>query len=542
LIFFKYLQIKAFCRRSGTKARYKLPVRMPQLERDPKSGNWCARKVIPADVRHVFGKREDKPVWPATLSEAEATQEYCSWLSHIEAKIAAARSGKVALSNDQIRALAGRWYKEHLSAEEKRGEPASTHNAILAALHEPKSPTIAELVAKAANALLQEEALEVDTATRKKLEAEILDLHKAIHKLLLKHAKGDYAATDEMSKTLPKWQPPSHSPADKKRDNRLRLSGLFKKWSEHPEQQKGNAAATIARYGAVFAALKAFLKDPHVAEISEEDMRRYFEFRMSDTCPATLNPRTARDVHKAALNSVFEWAKGKSLVAANPVAGYRIKYRKAVRSRSSGFRDDEAKAILDAALVVTPSNRNPTLSAALRWVPFLCAYSGARVTEITQLRAEDLQDHGTFWMLRITPEAGTVKDREERFVPLHPRLVDLGFIGFVRSAKTGPLFYDANAKRKENARIALAARRAGDVGKWVRQTVRIADERLAPNHAWRHRFKTVARQAGIDEQYVETISGHEAGTVGRRYGEHRPETLFREIEKLSVELVEGRTA
>ena len=31
-----------------------------------------ARKVIPEDVREVFGKREAKRAWPATLSEAEA--------------------------------------------------------------------------------------------------------------------------------------------------------------------------------------------------------------------------------------------------------------------------------------------------------------------------------------------------------------------------------------------------------------------------------------------------------------------------------------
>ena len=38
-------------------------LRMPALKRT-RSGLWTARKEIPADVRSVIGKREDKPTWP----------------------------------------------------------------------------------------------------------------------------------------------------------------------------------------------------------------------------------------------------------------------------------------------------------------------------------------------------------------------------------------------------------------------------------------------------------------------------------------------
>jgi hypothetical protein len=38
----------------------------------------------------------------------------------------------------------------------------------------------------------------------------------------------------------------------------------------------------------------------------------------------------------------------------------------------------------------------------------MCAYTGARVNEMTQLRREDVFLVANLWCLRICPEAGTV--------------------------------------------------------------------------------------------------------------------------------------
>jgi integrase len=68
-------------------------------------------------------------------------------------------------------------------------------------------------------------------------------------------------------------------------------------------------------------------------------------------------------------------------------------------------------------------------TACRRWVPWLCAYTGARVGELTQLRAGDVQARqgpaGSIWVLRLTPDAGTIKTGRARTVPLHADLVRL---------------------------------------------------------------------------------------------------------------------
>jgi|GEM_PF-2501525 hypothetical protein len=66
------------------------------------------------------------------------------------------------------------------------------------------------------------------------------------------------------------------------------------------------------------------------------------------------------------------------------------------------------------------------LKLAVRWVPWLCAYTGARSGEMTQLRKQDIERHKDgFWLVHITPDAGTVKGSMPRTVVLHERCLDL---------------------------------------------------------------------------------------------------------------------
>jgi hypothetical protein len=55
------------------------------------------------------------------------------------------------------------------------------------------------------------------------------------------------------------------------------------------------------------------------------------------------------------------------------------------------------------------------------------------------------------------------------------------------------------------------------IGRWVRRQG-IADPRKAPNHSWRHRFKDVCRNAGIEKSVHDALTGHVSGEVGDKYG------------------------
>jgi integrase len=67
----------------------------------------------------------------------------------------------------------------------------------------------------------------------------------------------------------------------------------------------------------------------------------------------------------------------------------------------------------------------------------------------------------------------------------------------------------------------------------MRERVRITDPGRAPNHSWRHYFKSVCRDAGIEEEYHYALTGHKGqGSEGRDYGEYFVRVLYREICKI----------
>jgi hypothetical protein len=67
--------------------------------------------------------------------------------------------------------------------------------------------------------------------------------------------------------------------------------------------------------------------------------------------------------------------------------------------REKGF--DGKETILSATLSKFSDNANAETAAARRWVPSICAYTGARVNEITPLPGRDFILRDGIWMERI---------------------------------------------------------------------------------------------------------------------------------------------
>ena len=83
-----------------------------------------------------------------------------------------------------------------------------------------------------------------------------------------------------------------------------------------------------------------------------------------------------------------------------------------------------------------------------RWVPWVCAYTGARIAEICQLRTEDIKQIDGIWCIAFAAEAGSLKNiNSERVVPVHAALEDEGFLKFAKLIRKGPLFADLGPDR-----------------------------------------------------------------------------------------------
>ena len=259
--------------------------------------------------------------------------------------------------------------------------------------------------------------------------------------------------------------------------------------------------------------------------VGHDDARRVTKRNLLDWRDHLLEdraPRTVRMRYLAPVRSLYNWAKLEDRLDFNPADGVRQPLPKVARTREKGFTDPEARAVVAHSRAHAPAPNQhgtivefPETTAGKRWLPLLCAHTGARVGEMAQLRKEDVRREGAHHVLRITPDAGTVKAGGYRDVPVHPELVDLGFLDFVNGAKPGPLFYRSAKGQPSRTK---AQKIADTVGRFL-QAAHLVPEGVSPNHGWRHKFKTTARELGLSDRVVDAICGHVARTTGDDYGD-----------------------
>lgn len=276
-----------------------------------------------------------------------------------------------------------------------------------------------------------------------------------------------------------------------------------------------------------------------VAFVGHTDARRITKRNLIDWRDHVLqsgkSPKTVSNVHLAAVRALFRWAHENDRLPTNEAEGVRQEVPKVQRSRERGYTDKEALVVLKAAVAYQPAETdNPAnresaaITAAKRWLPVLGAFTGARPAELAQLRKQDVRQEDGRWIIRITPDAGSVKAGGYRDVPLHRQIVALGFPAFVAASKDGPLFH--NGKRPERY-LASAQGTAGRLSVWL-QAQSLVPEGVQPSHGWRHRFKTVTREIGVDPRIADAIQGHAARTAGENYGDVSLKAKLRVIDQL----------
>jgi integrase len=279
------------------------------------------------------------------------------------------------------------------------------------------------------------------------------------------------------------------------------------------------ATKTVSRWRAVFLEMQREFAEVGAEGITEDAARDWVHGLIS----ARRTAGTVREIWLSASRRVFSWAREHKRIRHNPFAEIKVDVPRKIQTREDGkaFTDEEARTILRASTAydkpATPTERTR------RWVPWLCAYSGARPGEITQLRGSDIEARDGLYVMKLTPDAGTVKNRKIRVVPLHEHIIAQGFIAMVQGIGKGALFYnDTTPQRTSNDPLKPTRSRAdtarAHLGEWVRG-LGVTDPELSPNHAWRHTFKRIAEAVGITEKVHDAITGHTPATEGRKYGQ-----------------------
>lgn len=320
----------------------------------------------------------------------------------------------------------------------------------------------------------------------------------------------------------------------------LSLRGLLEAHLSALELQ-GRGRAGRKAWPNVFDDLIQFLADHRDLKGSTrkqaDDARRLTGVELTawrDKKLETLASKTVKDGWMASVKAVLGRAVEDHKLEANPAARVRVRSAPRPLTRSKGYSDIEAVAVLKAARDYRPVVRdNPRttesvhITSAKRWGPWLCAFTGARVTEIMQLRRSDVQSDGEIHFIRITPDAGSVKSRIYRDVPIHPQLIAEGFLDFVGDAKGEALFYSDTADPEKRP----AETSSGRLSTWLKAS-KLTPEGMQPNHAWRHRFKTISRDLILDPRVVDAIQGHAGRTASDGYGDVSLKARYAAIKQL----------
>lgn len=283
--------------------------------------------------------------------------------------------------------------------------------------------------------------------------------------------------------------------------------------------------------------LLGYLRHSDALKVAKKDMADWLDHAVT-----TLSPATVSKVYLPTIKSLFRWAHEKDHIPADPTVGLRVATPKKVQNRERGYTDAEALKVLQATLNYEPKTgpngkvlEGPRVTAAKRWVPLLCAFTGARVAEITQLRKEDIRKEGELQIARITPEAGSTKTGQWRDVPLHSQIINLGFLDYVRTIPSGPLFHTAT----DPAKLTYNAKKlANRLGTWLRDSDLVPDG-VQPSHGWRHRMKSIGREVGIQDRVLDAIQGHAPRTAGDKYGDITIKTKAEAIGRLPPYDFEG---
>lgn len=355
--------------------------------------------------------------------------------------------------------------------------------------------------------LLAKGIAETDEASLAMVAREFVRAFRDAFAYRQRQAAGDYAP-DPNANRFPEWTPPPSQQLSLRDQAKVSLTGLVDGWWKEAKNA-GRTISTYESYAATVRRLSALLGHDDATRVTPVDIVAFKDHRLEQGVSA----KTVGDSDIAGLRSIFGWAVANRKLPSNPADGIRVTRTRATRTRSKELTALEARGVLTHALHATRGSAKPKTHAAKRWVPWLCAYTGARLGEMVQLRKEDIRNDGDVWIATITPEAGTVKDKEVREVVLHAHLVETGFINFVNASMPGHLFLTPNRDGDtRGVRRSIKNR----VTEFVREVV--TDPRVAPNHGWRHLFKTIGREAGIADSVLDGICGHAARTVGGSYG------------------------
>jgi integrase len=456
------------------------------------NGIYRSRKVLPPDVAAILGKRE------LTKSTGVAGQK--------DDMVALAKAHEVAIREDHQ----GEFKRIIAHAREEANHP---YNRLLKADPNARYLDMQEMSERAAELGICDDLFVAHlpkSPFEKLLDAEPSLRNGELHEITARLT--ELGHTDAASK-----EP-------------VPLAVLLAAWELKNTNER--TRRTKRRYMTQFA---EHLGHDNADRVTPEDFAAFEEVLLKQANAGEIAHKSVENI-LAGVKAVFAAGRKAKKITINPTAEVSFQAKKSQMGKTLGYSIEQVGRILRAGRNQPPEIRYPTLIAA---------FSGARVGEIVDATTHDVYQVGDMWVLDIRADyrekGQEIKNEPSiRIFPLHPQIIEEGFIDYWRSLPPGPLF-PAFSLGQDNRRGDAASR---NISEWVRSLgIKNPSRKLRykPNHSFRNYVKTQWRSAKIEEETHDAITGHGSSKdESRNYGEYELKLMLEAIEKLPNPLVQGR--
>ena len=252
--------------------------------------------------------------------------------------------------------------------------------------------------------------------------------------------------------------------------------------------------------------------------------------------PQNINKRLSK------LSVFGNWGVRQGLLLTNPFSGMKFLVKKQPNRRQP-FTTDDLKKILkpETYLNWTINFEHPYKIHKVNnklpyyWVFLLGIFSGMRTNEMCQLRLSDLKKVDKIWFMFVEDSENTKVKTESsiRKIPLHPQLVELGFIDYVgnlRKKKKTRVFWELREDRD-----GFASKVSRHYNEKFLPAIGVWEKHKKVLYCTRHTFINKLYSEKVDENVIKTLVGHEKEFTMKHYGgdPFTPEVLLEEISKVN---------
>jgi len=281
--------------------------------------------------------------------------------------------------------------------------------------------------------------------------------------------------------------------------------GLYTVWVGECERRENTKSSYLA-------AMKLFQSFCAVAprEVTRDHVLDFRDFLLGQG----LNPATVAN-KIGFVGTLFSAGRNSSQYARhlphNPFEKIKIKRSKRGKAGTKRlpFSDAELTKIFGSTIYTARRRPKGGAGEAAAWIPALAYLTGIRLEEIAQLKASQfhVDAHGNHY---IHTEDGKNENSADRDVPIHTDLIEAGLLEYVKTCR-GRLFPRVVAENEVQS---------SSFSKWFGRQLTLL-KITSPSkvfHSFRHLFKDLCRNSGMDDAAIDQICGHEPDTEGGKYG------------------------